>query len=91
MEHPWLRQEEYIGAAVELKEIIGVEFKGGDEYWEAGDLQLNRICEALKVVLMGRKFARPGTGIVKNLARELGVPDTVLGERLNAVYNELKN
>lgn len=90
LEHPWLRQDEYAGAAVELREIIGVEFKG-EEYWEAGDLQLNRICEALKVVLMGRHFTRPRTEVVKTLAKELGVPDTVLGEKLNAVYKELKN
>ena len=90
MNHKWLSLEEYSGPDVELKELISIGFKG-DEYWEAGDMQLNRICEALKVVLVGTKFSHPTTLAIENLAEDLGIPKNIFIERLNNVYNEISN
>ena len=90
LNHKWLSLEEYSGPDVELKELISIGFKG-DEYWEAGDMQLNRICEALKVVLVGTKFSHPTTLAIENLAEDLGIPKNIFIERLNNVYNEISN
>ena len=93
--HAWLGQSEYIGAWVSLAEIIRIEFKGfeskNDDASRAGNMQLSRICEALRVVLAGGKFNFPDSDSVETLAKELGIPKEELKEQLKAVYREAEN
>jgi serine/threonine protein kinase len=95
LSHSWLSLEEYPGAAVSLAEIIGIEFKGveckSDDSLRAGNMQLSRICEALRVVLAGGKFDFPSPAAVESLAKELGVPCEELREQLKVVYREVQN
>ena len=88
--HAWLALEEYSGPDVELREIINIGFRG-DEYWGAGDIQLNRLCEALKVVMVGKKFLRPSIQAIEALAEEIAVPKHIFVERIINVYDELSN
>lgn len=93
--HSWLKQSEYPGAWVSLSEIIRIEFKGieckSDDASRAGNMQLSRICEALRVVLAGSKFSFPDSASVENLAKELGVPKEEMKEQLKAVYRGVEN
>lgn len=86
--HKWLRLEEYIGPDVSLQELIAIGYQK-EEYWSVGDMQLNRICEALKVVLVGKKFKRPSSSAIHALSEEIAVPKEVFMEKLLKVYEDI--
>ena len=90
LKNRWLALEEHLGPDVELREIINIGFRG-EEHWEAGDIQLNRLCEALKVVMVGKKFVRPSMAAIEALAEEIAVPKHIFVERIINVYDELSN
>jgi len=61
---------------------------GSGEYLEAADKLLERVCEALKVVILGQHLSKPGDIAVQLLATDLGLPYTTVNEKISKVYTE---
>lgn len=79
---PWLIRTKFRGALVSIEEIVRI-VNVPDKYG------VEKVCDALKVVLSGKNFVRPSTNAVEDLASELGVAKKVLDSRLKLVYKEI--
>lgn len=61
---------------------------GTGAYLEAADKQLERVCQALKVVIVGQSITKPNDLEIHNLAEDLGIPTTIVQEKISKVYAE---
>lgn len=87
---PWLNLKRPPGPQLLLPELLKVSYLGYSEsYWEAGEQQLQRILEALKVVLVGREVKKPDDDVIFELAEEIGLQESTVRSRLSEVYNDL--
>lgn len=90
LKHEWLAMVDYSGPLVEIQDLININKTAGNgEYWEAADKQLDRLCEALKVVILGRDRAKPSDEAIQSLAEELEIRKILILERINKIYEEL--
>ena len=82
--HPWLYEAHYPGPRVSLAELLAVTYQWvvPEEFREAGEVQLTRICEALGVVLNGR--VEPAWEWAEDLAADLGISPQLVDSQVRA-------
>lgn len=82
--HPWLYEAHYPGPRVSLAELLAVTYQWvvPEEFREAGEVQLARICEALGVVLNGR--VEPAWEWAEDLAADLGISPQIVDSQVRA-------
>ncbi|CAG9334652.1 unnamed protein product [Blepharisma stoltei] len=86
----WLELVEYPGPLVQIQDLININSPMGNrEYWEAADAQLDRLCEALKVVIVGQGYGKPAEVAIEQLADELEIPVQTVAEKIHKVYEEI--
>ena len=92
LEHEWLQPKEYSGPDVSYEEMLGIlqRFQvPTKEYWGVSENQLEKVCEALKIVLLGRIVTKPSVQNVEGLAMELGLDVDVVFNKIQDVFNEI--
>lgn len=82
LREPWLSKTEFTGALVSIEELVRIVNL-------PERIGLEKLCDALKLVLSGKNFTRPNSAAVEDLAAELGVTKNELEYKLESVYNDL--
>jgi len=89
--HPWLYEAHYPGPRVSLSELLAVTYQWvvPEEFREAGEVQLARICEALGVVLSGK--VEPAWEWAEDLAADLGLSPQVVDSQVRTKVSFASN
>lgn len=76
------------GIDISLTDVLGISFMWHlpNEYLNAAEKQLDRICETLKTVLMASAPVINSRGPVHELALDLGLSEAKVLEKLSPVY-----
>ncbi|CAG9316584.1 unnamed protein product [Blepharisma stoltei] len=89
LEHEWLNLSDYPGPLVDLPELISLNFPySAGECCKAAEDHLSRICEAIKLVLMGQAISKPSESMMSKLALDLGLPIESVEDKIHKVYND---
>ena len=83
--HPWISNEEIIGADINVKELLGMSFVGSKESNLNVNVekQINLLMESLQVVLTGKNEAKTiSSTALKELSLELGVSPQLLHNKI---------